>query len=160
MEYPMDFEDTESQNQVQRLLNEKKKQELSERYGAVFPQVDRSDLPVDVETDWLDHVEEFESQYEDASVMTVREFVGYPATPPLEDIPKDEFESELNQLFGILIRNDVTVHFPEDVDDREIYRFLSEDLLEEEMVDIRVPGMRHCFIYEEFFEDGDEAGLP
>ena len=128
----MDIEDTDAQNQVQRLLNARKKEELSERYGAVFPQGDRSDLPVDVESDWLDHVEEFESQYESASVMTVREFVGSPATPPLEDIPESEFESELNQLFGILIRNDVTIHFGPEVDDREKYRFMSEDLLEED----------------------------
>jgi hypothetical protein len=88
--------------------------------------------------------------------MTVREFIGSPATPPAEDIADSELDAELNQLFGILTRNDITVTFPPQIDDREKYRFLYEDLLNEEMMDIRIPGMRHCFIYEELLDDDED----
>lgn len=148
-------EDRESHDHVQRMLNARKREELTERYGAVFSPERAPSLPPEVEAEYLNHVEEFERQYENAATTTLRAFVGNPITPPVDDIADGELDAELNQLFGILTRNDVVVHFLQQPDDRETYRFLTEDLLNEEIVDIRIPGMRHCFVYEEFQDDED-----
>lgn len=45
-----------------------------------------------------------------------------------------------------------------DVDDAEAYRFITEELMDEEIDDIRIEGLRHCFIYEEFHPNTDIVG--
>ncbi|MCB0126194.1 MAG: hypothetical protein KDE58_28245 [Caldilineaceae bacterium] len=137
------------QEKIQRILNEKKRRELAERYGAAFGEADPS-LPVDVEAEWLDYVEEFERQFEDAARITVREYLGYPIVVSLATIAPQHLEAELNQLLEFMYLHGVAVHFLSDVEDHEAYRFIVEELFEEEIDDIRIPGMMTNFIYEEF----------
>jgi hypothetical protein len=42
-----------------------------------------------------------------------------------------------------------------DVNDRELYRFITEELFETETDDIKIEGMMSCFIYEEFHPNLD-----
>lgn len=152
-EYP--FEDdpganTDSKNEkIQRILNEKKRRDLAERFGAALDDADPA-LPVDVEAEWLDYVEEFERQFEDAQRITVREYLGYPIVVSLSKIAPHNLETELNQLIEFMYLHGVAIHFLSDVDKVEAYRFIVEELFEEEIDDIRIPGMMTNFIYEEF----------
>jgi hypothetical protein len=50
------------------------------------------------------------------------------------------------------------VDFINEVDDREAYRFITEELLDEMMDDIRIPEMYSHFTYEEFHPN-DEADI-
>jgi len=45
-----------------------------------------------------------------------------------------------------------------EVDERAFYRFLTEDLMQEEIDDFRIKGMMHNFIYEDFYPN-DEGDL-
>lgn len=137
------------EEKIQRILNDKKRQELAERYGAAFGEGDAS-LPADMEAEWLDYVEEFERQFEDSSRVTVREYLGYPIVVSLPSIAPQFLEAELNQLLEFMYLHGVAVHFLSDVEDGEAYRFIVDELFEEEIDDIRIPGMTTNFIYEEF----------
>jgi len=79
--------------------------------------------------------------------VTVWEFVGKPDVKPLAQIPKEQIESELDKLMELLESQSVTVHFDRKVSVEEAYRFLSEELMKEEMDEIRIEGMHHNFIY-------------
>ncbi|MCB0060960.1 MAG: hypothetical protein KDE19_02550, partial [Caldilineaceae bacterium] len=139
----------DNEDKLQRILNEKKRQELAKRYGAAFGETESS-LPVDVEAEWLDYVEEFERQFESAGRISVREYLGYPIVVSLSTIAPQHLNAELNQLLEFMYLHGVAVHFLSDVDDGEAYRFIVEELFEEEIDDIRIPGMMTNFIYEEF----------
>lgn len=142
--------EAESQEEkIQRIMNEKKRRELVERYGAVFGD-DESALPVDVETEWLSYVEEFERQFEDAARVTVREYLGYPIVTTLATIRPDALAIELDQLLEFMFLHGVAVHFLSDVSNYEAYRFIVEELFDEEIDNVRIPGMTTNFIYEEF----------
>lgn len=143
---------------AQRIVNDLKRKELEERYGALFSSPDESKIPSEVEAQWLENIDEFERQFENAARIRLREFVGSPAVRLLADIPPAELEAELNALLDLLAEHAVSVDFLREVDDAEAYRFITEELLDEEIDDIRVPGMVLHFIYEEFHpgeEDGD-----
>jgi hypothetical protein len=43
-----------------------------------------------------------------------------------------------------------------ELNEREIYRFITEELIEEELNVFDVPGMTSCFIYEEFYPNHEE----
>lgn len=141
---------------AQRIVNDLKRKELEERYGAAFSSPDESEIPAEVEAQWLENIDEFERQFENAAQIPLREFIGSPSVRPLADIPPAELEAELNALLDLLAEHDVSVDFLREVDDAEAYRFITEELLDEEIDDIRVPGMVLHFIYEEFHPGEDD----
>jgi hypothetical protein len=147
--------DNDFQDRIQRILNEKKKDELREQYGAQFGE-GKEKLPPEVEGEWLDNIAEFERQFENAKTITVRERIGNPAVRPLAEIPESELETEVDNLFELLFQNNVTIDFIHEQDDREVYRFITEELLDKEMDDVSIPGMISHFIYEEFHPNDED----
>jgi hypothetical protein len=137
---------------VQRALNEAKKQELREKYGAEF-HTGNCDLPPEVEGRWLNEIEEFERQFECTEHVTVRRFVGDPPVRQLGEIPSEELEQEVEHLLEILRSNNIAVTMPEEISHAEAYRFLTEELLRQEIADIRISGFTLNFLYEEFHPD-------
>jgi hypothetical protein len=145
----MSHNETES---IQRALNDAKKRELEEKYGGTFHSSDPN-LPPDIEADWLRSIEEFERQFSAASETTVRRFIGNPVILPLSELSPEQLRPALDGLLTLLESNNVIVHFDRIISDREAYRFLTEELLDHEMDDIRIEGMTQNFLYEEFHPD-------
>jgi hypothetical protein len=108
------------------------------------------------ESEWLDNIAEFERQFENTRTITVRERIGDPQVKPLADLADAELAGELDRLFNLLSENDIAVDFLHEQNEREIYRFLTEELLEEEIDDIQIPGMVSHFIYEEFHPNDED----
>jgi len=139
------------QDRIGRILNEHKRQELEDKYGLHFSSPrSNPDLPPEVEAQWLGYVDEFERQFEQAERVALRQFIGSPAIRPLADIPPAEVGAELNRLLDILAEHGIFVDFLYDVDPTEAYRFITEELLEEAIDGVRIPGLQFHFIYEEF----------
>lgn len=134
---------------VQRALNSAKRSELAEKFGGIFIEGD-SPLPAEIECEFLQRIEEFELKWASHELTSVREFIGDPPVRPVAELTDDELEEELAYLMSALDENDIEIDFCERPDDREVYRFITEELLEHEIDDIRVPGMVCHFIYEEF----------
>jgi hypothetical protein len=139
---------------IRRAMNEQKKRDLEDRYGARFsPTVDG--LPPDAEGDWLDYIAEFERQYAANGQTTVRAFLGNPEVRPLTTVPPEELPAATNALMELLSENNVDVHFDREVSDAEVYRFITEELFNEKMDNIRIEEMMHTFVYDEFHPDED-----
>jgi hypothetical protein len=142
----------QADDSIQRALNEAKKKELREKYGAEFYVPDR-DIPPEVEGRWLREIEEFERQFEYAEQITVRRYIGHPPVRPLGEIRPEELGSELRRLLDILQSNNIQVTFPDELSEAEAYRFVAEELLVQEIADIRVDGFTLNFLYNEFHPD-------
>lgn len=146
------------QDRIQRIMNDYKRKELTEKYGGQFDPESNPDLPPEVEAQWLDNIDEFESQFEKAGRIGLSDYIGSPAIIPLADIAPIDLETKLDQLLDLLAEHDVFVDFLHDIDDAEAYRFITEKLLNEEVDDIHIPGFQQHFIYEEFHpNDKDDA---
>jgi hypothetical protein len=144
---------------IQRLLNEAKKAELTERFGALF-QSCTHDVPPMVESAWLRQVEEFELRCRGAGTTTVRRYIGSPPVRPVGMIPAGELETELGCLMEILESNNVRIEFGRPLSPAEQYRFVTEELLDREIEDIRMEGLVLNFLYEESHPDDErEATL-
>ncbi|MBN1454003.1 MAG: hypothetical protein JW963_23510 [Anaerolineales bacterium] len=149
--------DDDFQDRIQRILNEKKKEDLRKWYDMQF-ESHSENLSPQVESEWLDYITEFERQFENATEISVRERIGNPIIRLSSDIPDAELETELDQLLELLYTNNIVVDFINEVDNREAYRFITEELLDETVDDIRIPEMYSHFIYEEFHPN-DEADV-
>ena len=137
---------------IQRALNEQKRQALERRFGARCS-FDDADVPPEIIGEWLDYIEEFETRYQGAGRTTVRAFIGSPLFPPLDSLPPSDLTGELFRLLALLSSNAIEVHFEKPLTAGDQYRFLTEELLEQEIDDIRIPGMTHNFLYGEIHAD-------
>jgi len=147
--------DDDFQDRIQRILNEKKKDDLREQYGAHFGEGEEK-LPPDVESEWLDNIAEFERQFENARAITVRAKIGNPTVKPLSEIPDSELEAEIENLLDLLLQRNIVIDFIHEQEDREVYRFITEELLDAETSDMFIPDFFSHFIYEEFHPNDED----
>ena len=142
-------------DRIQRILNEKKKEDLRKQHGMLF-EGHSEEMSPQMEGEWLDYITEFERQFENARQITVRERLGSPDVKPLTQVSDSELAAELERILELLDQNNVAVDFIHEQDDREMYRFITEELLDETTDDIRIPGMSSDFIYEEFYPNDED----
>jgi hypothetical protein len=143
-------------DRIERALIEQKKEILRQRYGARFSGYPGT-LPPEVERAWLDYVIEFEAASRDAALTTVRHFIGDPVFGHITDIPEDRIPVELEKAVEILASNGVFVDFINpSTSVREQYRFITEELLDEQIEDFRVDGLEIHYLYEAYHPDDEE----
>jgi hypothetical protein len=138
----------EEQRKIQKSLNQAKKREMAEKYGAHFSE--ESDLDPEIESQWLNNIEEYERQYENSRRVSVREFLGSPRFKSFEEIPPEKVDSEVKSLLELLDLHNIVVDCLAEVSSEDLYRFVTTELMEHEIDDIRIEGMKCHFIYEEF----------
>ncbi len=159
MQEKHDLPDDEAQLRVE---NELKKLNLEMEYGAMFGSMssspDTPELPLEVESQWLDYLNTFESQYKDATEITVYSFIGQPEFKSFNDLDTKDVETSLDRLFDIMKENAIHLDFLADYPIETVYRFVTEEFFEKPISNMRIPGMIHGFIYEEFHPN-DEYDL-
>lgn len=112
-------------------------------------------LPPEIENDFLNHVIEFEKQWENSVYIKVFDKIGRPSHfIPADQIPDEKIEEAWAELSAHLHQHSITLDVcSPNVSAREMYRFTIEELFEHEMQDINIPGMISGFIYDEFHPD-------
>ena len=131
-----------------KIDNELKKKELEKKYGAHFTEL--NELSPEIENQWLNSIEEFEKQYDNAKKTTVWEYLGKPDYKTKDELLPHEIANELKRLVELMGKNNITLDTLCEVEDAELYHFITVELFQHEMDDIRIPGMMSCFTYEEF----------
>ncbi len=133
-----------------RMENEIKKIKLSLEHGANFLNAAGNELPPEIESKWLDYMQQFEDQLSKRKKITIYELAGKPNYIKVDEISDEKIEIELKNILKTLTKSAVIVDTICEVDDRELYRFITEELFLEETNDIQIDGLLHCFTYEEY----------
>jgi hypothetical protein len=98
---------------------------------------------------------EFERQAEKQQYKTIAEQLNNPTHfKPSNEIAEQNIDQAWHELSVYL--NDHGINLDAcspNVTNRELYRFTLEELFNEEVSMINMPGMMHCFIYDEFHPD-------
>ncbi|HLO13496.1 MAG TPA: hypothetical protein VK206_01615 [Anaerolineales bacterium] len=105
---------------------------------------------------WEEYFEDFDCQLEEAPRITVRQRIGNPKIRSVDEVPTSDLEEELNRLIELLYANNIVIDFIHDIDERQAYIFIVEELLDETMDDIRIPDMYSHFIYEDFHPNDED----
>ena len=114
-----------------------------------------STLSPDLENQWLKNVYAFEQQFKDAKRTTLYEYLGQPSFNKWDTLNAGQTSEALKRIKEVMRDNDVDLDCICDYDDQVIYRFITEELFEKEMDDMRIPGMVWHFVYEEFYPNHD-----
>jgi len=146
-------QDANNEDEIEKLRieNEIKKIKLSLEHGANFSESDdTSNLDPRLEAEFLDNIERFEKAYENCKQIQVYEFIGKPEFRKADEIPDNEMQAELEKIMRVMNNNSVNIDTICEVDNRVLYRFITEELFLHEIDDMRGTGMTTNFIYEEF----------
>jgi len=132
------------------------KLKLMAEYGGQFYSVDSdTNIPNEIENQFLNNVIEFEKQFSAGRTITVFEKIGSPGHfKSVSEIPDDEMDQAWEDLSEHMCRHgvDLSACSPR-VTAGELYRFATEELFKHETDDISIPGMVTGFIYDEFYPD-------
>lgn len=134
-----------------RAANEEKKKKLTEEHGALYSNMSTgNELPPEIESLFLDNILSFENAFQHAKQVQLYDYLGNPPYRKLEELNEDDLADELERITQILDEHQVNLTTICEIHDRELYRFITEDLFLEEIDDMHVPGMFTNFIYEDF----------
>jgi len=144
------MENNEDELNKLRIDNEIKKMKLSLEHGANFSSSDDNKLPPELESQWLNHIQQYEDAFANSKMILVYDLIGNPTYKSVNEIPENEIKIELNKIINLLNKKGIVIDTICDVDDSELYRFITEELFNEKLEDIKIEGMVHHYIYEEF----------
>jgi hypothetical protein len=131
--------------------NELKKMKMILEHGAFFSEPsEESSLHPAIEEKFLNNVEKFDEAFNNCKQISLFDFLDKPEFRKTEEISEIEIGPELDRITKLMNENGISLDTLCEVDNRELYRFITEELFLHEMDDIRIEGMMHCFIYEEF----------
>ena len=97
---------------------------------------------------FLKHVINFEQQYQNNGKVTVYERIGEPAFNDYRSLTLEEASRSLENLLYQMEENGVVLLYDDSHDELEVYRYLTEELFETEIDNIRIKGTMIVFFYE------------
>lgn len=135
-----------------RQENEFKKLKMNLEHGAIFPDNLSKNLPPEIESQFLDSIMSFEKAFRNADQISVYDKIGRPDFVPENVLNDQEVKESLEKIESIMRQNGLNLDVLADYDDEErlIYKFITEELFNLEVDDVRIPGFNTNFIYEEF----------
>lgn len=128
---------------------------MLENGGDFYQEHAAEELPADVENDFLNHIVEYEKQLAEQKTIKVFDRLEKPQQfKRVNEISDSQIDAAYRSLLEYLAKYGIgfDVCSP-NISARELYRFITEELFEYEMQDIRIPGMMSNFIYDEFYPD-------
>lgn len=114
-----------------------------------------SNLPIEIQNQFLKNIIEFEKQFEEHKAIKVFDKIERPDHfKPVNEIADNEIENAWDELDEYLQKYGIQLSVcSPNISKRELYRFATEELFTHEMDDMNVPGMMSCFTYDEFHPD-------
>jgi len=141
-----------------RTENEFLKLKLMLEHGGQFGEMEQdsnTELPPEIENQFLNNVLAFEKQFSEHKVIKVYDKIGRPQHfRPVAEIADGEIAKAWDHLSDYLNDHgiDVSVCSP-NISMKELYRFVTEELFDHETDDMNLPGWTTNFIYDEFHPD-------
>jgi hypothetical protein len=92
--------------------------------------------------------EVFTKLFNDARLITVEEYVGFPVFLPSDQITDADVAGKNDEIIRFLAAHRIRVIHSRDYPPREMYTFLTQDLMEQELYDLQFSNIYCNFVYE------------
>lgn len=130
----------EMRRRIQEALARSKREQLREEFGRL-DELSDAELAAEAEREARNYILEFDRQFKNAERISVRERIGDPPLPSLDEIPAYVVEEAVENLLHLLAEHGIVVDFLGDWDEPGAYRYITEELLDLEMDDMRIDGL-------------------
>lgn len=128
--------------------NELLKLKMMAEFGGDF--TGSENLPPEVEHLFLKQINKFHQLHEKAGLIKIWDYIGTPLYNKVHDLSDKEIPRELKKIKRLLSKNGIIVETLSGVNDREMYRFITEEIFKHQIQDIRMPRWTIHMSYEEF----------
>ncbi len=106
--------------------------------------------PPSIENIFLKNMIAFEAGLAEAEEIRIFELIAEPDFIPEAKLDDLSLEAAYNKLMDLMNRKQIALDFLGSYDCRTKYKFITEELFEEKVMNVALPGMIMHFIYEEF----------
>jgi len=131
-----------------RFENEFKKLKLRAEFGIKL--LENPTNSIQQEHEWLNNLEEFEVCHADYNQVPVFVYIGEPSHfLPVKKLSRLKLPKELKKLQSLLAENQIQVESLCELADKELYRFIVEEVFWKEIPKDREPNHIKNFLYEE-----------
>ena len=142
------------------MQNQMLKMDLEQKFGKPIrlnEEDDNHKLPLFIENEFLKHMSAFEQHIRTAKETTVFDLIGKPTFKPAGSITEHKLNAEIKRVVKLLGKHNIIVDFIGEYSPQIIYEFLTVELMEKMISDMRIPGFINHFIYEEFHPNHEIA---
>lgn len=133
--------------------NEFLKLKMMAEFGGNF--MGSENLPADVENMFLKQIMSFHKRQNDAKLVPIYKYIGEPDYNHVNDLSEKEVTRDLKKIMRLLKKYNIGLEVLAPTPEREIYRFITEELFKHEIEDTKVKGWVNQFIYEEFHPNAE-----
>jgi hypothetical protein len=133
--------------------NEFLKLKMMAEFGGNF--MGSENLPADVENMFLKQIMSFHKRQNDAKLVPIYKYIGEPEYNHVNDLSEKEVTRDLKKIMRLLKKYNIGLEVLAPTPEREIYRFITEELFKHEIEDTKVKGWVNQFIYEEFHPNAE-----
>lgn len=141
-------EDLHMENQLMKL-------QIEDFLGGQIMAGNELQLPTEIENLFLKNILEFEKQVKNPNKIKIGELLAKYKFKNVEELSVKQLKAELNKLFLQLSKHNIHVDFLADYSDEIKYKFIAEELINEDAQLMNMPGMIMHFIYEEFHPNNE-----
>ncbi|HEY1062282.1 MAG TPA: hypothetical protein VGE44_11385 [Daejeonella sp.] len=141
---PLSYDPDENKRMENELLQLKLKAELGVEAHI------SANTPASIENIFLKNMLAFEKGLAEAEEINILELIGKPDFIPETKLEDLSVETALNKIMDLLNEKQIALDFLGTYDNRIKYKFITEELFEEKVMNVQLPGMIMHFIYEEF----------
>ncbi len=107
-------------------------------------------IPPEVENEFLKNVLAFENSFSNTPMKKIYELLGKPKHKQEIELDDHAIELELEALFTLMKKKQITLEFLGAYSSRTKYKFITEEFFNEEVSENMMPGMVWDFNYEEY----------
>lgn len=141
---PLSQDPDENKRMENQLLQLKLKAELG-----VEAHISENTPPL-IENIFLKKMLDYETSLANAEEIRIYDLIGQPEFIPEAKLDDLSLEIALNKLTATINQKQIALDFLGTYDNRTKYKFITEELFGEEVINVQLPGMIMHFIYEEF----------
>jgi hypothetical protein len=109
----------------------------------------------EVENEWIKNIYDFQKQSRNARKIKLYDYIGRPTFKPWNSLTTDEIHQELQRMELLMESKGVQLDCLSPHKEVTIYRFITEELFQHEMNDLRISGTTCHFTYEAFYPNHD-----
>jgi hypothetical protein len=144
-------------NEHFKIENEILKMKLKAQFGDAFQMFTGNEaLPPEVENKFLKSIINIEENFDNIEFIRIADKIGNPTIKNSKDVQDGELQAETERVMDLLHTHNINLDFLDGpYDERLVYNFITEELLEKEVEKDMPEGMTCNFIYEEFHPNHD-----
>lgn len=150
-----DFDDLSPEERLEAENNLLKAKLIAEE-GALFYEKEDQSLDPYLENQFLKHIALFEKALKNAGKVRIYDFIGAPQFIAASELSGSKLKKELKRMISILEDNGLEVYFLNDCDLVTRYKFITEELFNHKIDNIRIEGTSCSFIYEDFHPNHEQ----